>query len=118
MIYEMRLHPAPFDLIKAGKQKIETRLFDEKRRDLQVGDQVIFLKRPDGKERMTVEVTGLSLFKTFEELFRSINKTEFGYKPTDTLEYQILCMRQYYTEEDEQKYGVIGIHVKPLSVYM
>lgn len=115
MIYEMRLHPAPFELIKFGKQTIEVRLFDEKRQQIKVGDEIVFIKRPEENEQITVQVTGLSLFKTFKELFQSIDKAEFGYSPKDTLEYQVLCMHQYYTKEDEQKYGVLGIHVKPVA---
>jgi len=29
MIHNMKLHPAPFEMIKSGKKTIELRLFDE-----------------------------------------------------------------------------------------
>lgn len=76
------------------------------------GDQIIFLKRPECEEQLLVEVIGLSIFKSFRNLFEAIDKTKFGYSETNTLEDQINYMRKYYSEEEENKYGVVGIHVK------
>lgn len=112
MKHEMRLHTEPFELIKAGKQLIETRLYDEKRQQIQVGDQIVFLKRPECEEQLVVEVIGLSIFKTFKDLFQAIDKSKFGYSEGDTLEDQVNCMRKYYSNEEENKFGVVGIHIE------
>lgn len=85
---------------------------DEKRRLINVGDQIIFLKRPEEKEEITAEVVKLAVFKSFEDLFNSADKTLFGYPEDGTLENQVTCMRKYYSLEDEGKYGVIGIYLK------
>lgn len=82
----MRLHPKPFEAIKKGKQLIETRLYDEKRQQIKVGDQIVFLKRPEEVEKLTVEVVGLSIFKSFLDLFKAIDKYKFGYLEDITLE--------------------------------
>ena len=39
----MRLAPSPFEMIEAGTKTIELRLFDEKRRNLHVGDVIEFI---------------------------------------------------------------------------
>lgn len=109
--YEMHLHPEPFESIKAGKQKIETRLYDQKRRQIKVGDHIIFLKRPNSTEQLEVEVVGLSIFKSFQDLFRTIDKAKFGFDREARLEEQISSTRKYYSIEEEKKYGVIGIHL-------
>lgn len=114
MLHEMRLNPVPFECIKSGVQTIETRINDEKRRLLNVGDQIVFLKRPECQEKLVVEVTKLSVFSSFKELFKNIDKIEFGFTKEDTLEDQINCLRKYYSKEDEKQYGVIGIHLKIL----
>ncbi len=115
MIHKMRLHTEPFEGIKSGKQKIETRLFDEKRRLIKVGDRIVFLKRPEEKEEITVEVIKLAIFKSFEDLFNSAEKTLFGYPEEASLENQITCMRKYYSLEDEGKYGVVGMYLKTID---
>lgn len=112
MIHRMRLNPVPFEEIKQGKQQIETRLYDYKRRKVKVGDQIKFIKRPAETENLIITVIGLSIFDSFEHLFQATEKTKFGYKESDTLEYQLQCIGKYYSKEDEQTYGVIGIHLK------
>ena len=44
MAYEMKLNDEPFQKIRDGKKTIELRLFDEKRRKLELGDHIIFSK--------------------------------------------------------------------------
>lgn len=112
MIHQMRLHPEPFEAIKAGTQLIETRLYDEKRQQIKVGDQIIFSKRPEESEKLTVEVVGLLIFRSFKDLFKAVDRRKFGYSNDVTLEEQVNCMRKYYSEDEEKRYGVVGIHLK------
>ena len=42
MLHQMNLHPAPFSLVESGLKTIELRLYDEKRRQIAVGDTILF----------------------------------------------------------------------------
>lgn len=42
MEHIMNLNKQPFDMIKKGRKNIELRLFDEKRRKIQIGDYIVF----------------------------------------------------------------------------
>jgi len=42
MLYEMKLQPQPFVAVKNGSKIIESRLFDEKRQLINLGDQILF----------------------------------------------------------------------------
>lgn len=42
MIHYMKLYDAPFRRIVTGEQRLESRLFDEKRRKLAIGDTIVF----------------------------------------------------------------------------
>lgn len=44
-IHKMRLHPGPFEKIRVGTQVIESRLNDEKRQEIRVGDHIVFMLR-------------------------------------------------------------------------
>ena len=53
-IHQMKLNNKPFNMIKNGRKNIELRLYDEKRRKLNIGDEIIFRNLKDGE---TISVT-------------------------------------------------------------
>ena len=55
-IYELRLNEKPFESIKNGTKTIEMRLQDEKRNQYQVGDILIFKKRPEEVEILKTKI--------------------------------------------------------------
>lgn len=108
----MRLHSRPFERIKAGSQVIESRLADEKRQQVKIGDHLIFALRPDFVEKVEVEVVELLQAPTFRDLFLAHPLVEFGIED-ENIE-RVENMYEYYSKEDEQRYGVIGIKFKRL----
>lgn len=108
----MSLTSVPFDKIKNGNKTIEIRLYDEKRRGVKVGDIIVFSRLPDKNEKIEVEVIGLSIFKSFHDLFSNFAKSKFGHDKTLTIEDQIQLQREHYTAEEEKQNGVVGIHIK------
>ncbi len=96
---KMRLHPEPFKRIKSGEKNIECRLNDEKRRQLSVGDAVVFENRGDG-ETLERTVVALHTFPDFESMFEKFP----GERINDVY--------QYYTPEEEKECGVIAIELK------
>ena len=115
MIHEMSLNSAPFEKIKDGEKSIEIRLYDEKRRGVKIGDVIIFSKLSEKTEKIRVEVVGLSIFKSFHDLFSNFEKSKFGHEQNLNIEEQINRQREHYTEDEEQQYGVIGIHIKRVN---
>ena len=107
--HRMRLQNEPFNQIKNGKKSIEIRLFDEKRRLINVGDKIIFTNRETHKS-LTVTVESLIRTKTFKELFEKVGLQKCGF--TCTLNEAIQSMRNYYSEEEENADGVLGIGIK------
>ncbi|HVV39328.1 MAG TPA: ASCH domain-containing protein [Candidatus Paceibacterota bacterium] len=110
-MHEMRMHLEPFSRIRTGSQIIESRLNDEKRQRIKVGDQLTFLLRPDFIEKEEVEVTELLHVPSFRELFALRPLQEFG---VDDLEKKVEEMREYYFADEEAKYGVVGIKFKKI----
>lgn len=109
MIHEMRLHDGPFKLIKAGTKTIELRLFDEKRKEIQVGDKIEFTSRTTGEKQLT-KVIAMHIYSSFADLYKEYDKVSLGYaadeeaKPED--------MELYYSKEEQEKYGVVGIEIE------
>jgi len=103
----MHLSAEPFTWIKEGKKVVEVRLYDEKRRKVELGDVIIF-KKLNSKEEIKVRVKGLLRFQSFRDLFMFVPKEYLAHEALSLAE-QIERMREYYSEEEERKYGVLAI---------
>lgn len=106
MQHQMNLASHPYSKIASGKKVIESRLFDEKRQQISIGDQVIFSENNNPENIVTTIVKGLLRYQTFKELFADHNPAMFGEESRDFLLSQI---KSFYSDEDEQKFGVVGI---------
>lgn len=112
MKHEMKLNNEPFECIKNGTKTIELRLNDEKRKQLIVGDYIEFTNRVTN-EKLLVEVIDLFKYNSFEELYKHFNKIEMGYSINE--EANPKDMENYYSKEEQEKYGVLGIKIKKLT---
>lgn len=109
MEHTMWLDDEPFSKILARKKTIELRLNDEKRQKIQVGD-VIFFKNRKTKKRICVTCKKLHYAKSFRELFeQNSGHSAYGLECKNDLEKMVDVMRKYYSESDEESYGVVGI---------
>lgn len=105
----MKLRNKPFMMIKNGKKKIEMRLYDEKRMLINVGD-VIEFRNIDSDEIIKTLVVNLYRFNSFKELYDYFDKGLLGYENNDEASY--VDMEEYYSKEEQKKYGVLGIEIK------
>lgn len=111
----MKITAEPLERIKRGVKLIEVRLFDDKRKAINIGDSITFLKLPELKELVKTEVVGLSKFNSFKDLFSVFGTKPFGHSDNMSIKEQVLGMRDAYSEEEENKFGVLGIHIKLIS---
>lgn len=86
MIHKMNLNDNSFIGIKSGLKTIEIRLNEEK---------------------ISAEVIKLHLFNNFEELYKQFDKISLGYKENEFASPN--DMNIYYSKEEQEKYGVVGI---------
>ena len=109
MTHNLNLHPLPFKLIKEGKKDIEMRLFDERRKNIKVGDHILFTNN-ETKEELEVVVISLKTFKDFEELYQHFDKNRLGYLEDEIADPK--DMNIYYDDERIKKYGVLAIEIE------
>ena len=107
--HQLKLATEPFNAIISGDKTIESRLYDTKRQKIQIGDQIIFTNIDNSKQTVTAEVVGLLRYATFRDLFSHNNPRKFGGDNVEWLENQI---SEFYSIEDQNIYGVIGIEFK------
>lgn len=105
---EMRLQEKYYDFIKSGTKRIELRLYDEKRRLIQLGDEILFFKNDDDSESVRAKVVGLLRYEGFEKLFQDFG-VEILADESVTKEELLVDLNKFYPEETQKELGVIGI---------
>jgi len=108
----MNLHPSPMKMIKEGKKTIELRLYDEKRKQISIGDKIKFVNSKDDTDSLMVIVEDLFIFDSFEELYNSLPLLECGYTEEDIDAASPSDMELYYSKEKQNQFGVVGIKIK------
>lgn len=109
--HSMNLQDLPFKLIEEGSKTIELRLYDEKRRKIQVGD-IIEFNNDNADYIINTKVINLHVFSNFKELYDNFDKISIGYREDE--EKNPSDMEQYYSKEKIKKYGVVGIEIKKI----
>ena len=108
MRHTMKLKEDPFERMKNGTKTIEFRLYDEKRRTIQIGDEIEFSKLPELQEKLLVKVIDLYKEESFEKLFKKV----FVGEDKEKIIEKAKSMNRFYTPEQEKEYGVVGIKIE------
>ena len=114
MTHTMKLRHEPFYKIKNGLKTVELRLYDEKRQKISVSDEIIFTL-DGGDETVRCRVLELYRFASFSELYSALPLADLGYTGDELVAASPRDMEQYYSSEDINAYGVIGIRIKLLN---
>lgn len=115
MEFTMKLNASPFAMIASGEKTIELRLYDEKRRQISVGDTIRFSCMNDVSKTLLTKVKELFVFESFEALYKTLPLIECGYTEETVQMASPADMREYYTLEQENKYGVLGIRIEVIN---
>ena len=113
MRHNLNLHPEPFEAIKSGLKDIEMRLYDERRRNIKIGDEIEFTNR-ETNETLLVDVIDLHKFASFDELYKAFPKSRLGYKPDQKADPS--DMEIYYSKDSINRFGVLAIEIKLIDV--
>lgn len=115
MVTIMHLDEKPFNDFENGNKTREYRIFDEKRRQLQLGDTIEFIKRPDMIKKLRMEIVGLLIYKDFYTMYEDFFEQEFKERYKNVQEVVDDTFNDFYTKEEEQENGVIAIKVKKIN---
>lgn len=78
IIHKIKLAAVPFEKIASGNKIIESRLCDEKRRQINLGDQIEFSSNDNLARKITTSIRSLCLCPDFESLFSDFSLSHFG----------------------------------------
>ena len=109
MTYKMKLAITPFEKIVSGNKIIESRLYDEKRRQINLGDQIEFSCNDNQDRKIITSVRALYLYPDFKSLFSDFPPSHFG---GDSREALLEEIENFYSKDEQAKFGVIGIKIE------
>lgn len=109
----MKLNNLPFKQIKEGSKTVEVRLLDEKRKQLEVGDTIIFTNN-ETNEQLEKEIVGIKTFPTFNCLYDSYDSILLGARGYSKEQYSN-SMNKIYSKEKELHYGVLAIELNEID---
>ena len=108
-------------MIRSGQKTFELRLYDEKRQLVQVDDEIEFSCLDGNETPFVVRVIALHLFKNFGELYAALPLLKCGYTEETIGAASPEDMNQYYSVEEQARYGVVGIEIRivdgTISIY-
>lgn len=108
MTHYFNLNSEPFEKIANASKTIELRLLDEKRQKVQVNDKIEFSCKC---KKITCVVKALHKYNNFEELYDDLDLLKCGYNRESIKTAHYTDMLEYYSANDINKYGVVGIEV-------
>ena len=109
----MHLDDEFFNLVKSGKKVFEVRINDEKRRNIMVGNTILFKKRSNSLDGVVVKVVDRKQFNTFQEMVRLLDFGDLGME-NKSVEEVLNLYYSIYDEELENKYGVVAFKIEML----
>ena len=111
MKHAMRLFPENFERVKTGQKQREYRLYDEKRRNVHIGDTIIFTNTQT-QESVTVSVENVFVFHDFTTCYQAFWEEDFACRG-QTLEQVVSnTYRNWWPKESEEKYGCVVFAIK------
>ena len=111
VVYKKTVSEPWFSLIKLGIKTVEGRLAKGEFAQMKVDDIIEFSNDSFGFDRkFQVKITKINKFKTFESYLRG-KKLSKCLPGIDNLTDGVRIYRQFYSEEDEKKFGILAITV-------
>jgi ASC-1-like (ASCH) protein len=98
----MRLREESYNYIKYGTKRIELRLYDEKRKVMQLGDIITFYKEPDYKKSFKAKIVALLRYNCLDDIIKDFDINILTDKSL-TSEDLKKTFNSIYTKEQQEK---------------
>ena len=99
-----------FDYINTKKKRIEGRLNTGKYSTFKKGDEIKFIC---GGDFIDTKIKKIRRYKSFEE-YLSMEGLHRTLPNTKTINDGVNIYRQFYSEENEKRFGILAIHIKKI----
>lgn len=113
MEHIMKLNENAFERIKSGEKKREYRVNDSKRKQVKVGDIIVFQKLPDLNESIKVEVKNILYYDNLDEAVASNFENDFSSRHSSVEEtVSSFFEKGYCSHEEIDENGIVVFEIK------
>lgn len=112
--HTLKLQEEYYNYILHGTKRIEIRLNDEKRKLLNKGDIITFLKEPLLKDSFCAEIIDLIYFDNFEQMFNAFPIDILADKNVNRDDL-LRVLNEFYPLNKQKQYGVCCIKIELLN---
>ena len=109
----MKLNNIPFKQIKEGSKTVEVRLYDEKRKQLNIGDIIIFTNNKTN-EILEKKIINLKVFDSFCSLYDNYDSILLGARGYSKQQY-CSSMNTIYSKDKELENKVLAIELEEID---
>ena len=110
-MHKLNVKAKYYNMLKSGTKTIELRLYDDKRKNIKIGDYIEFANNSDADDKFTAQVINLHRAGNFVELCKKIDCRNAGFATQDEL---IKVLEEFYSLDRQNELGVVGIEIKKL----
>ena len=112
MLHGLKLYGKNFDRMATGLKIREYRLYDEKRKLINVGDTIRFIKLPEKNEYLYADVVSIEVFQNWYDCYNKYFEEDFKDR-YNTVQDVVndTYSGGYYSKEDSDKYGCCCITI-------
>ncbi len=107
--FSMSLQHQYYEMVRSGDKDIELRLYDEKRRQMRNNDIILLYDAQNPSEYMQCRIVRLHIAASFADLSKKISMPRTGFASLEKLMHAISA---FYDEDQESKYGIVGIELE------
>jgi len=94
-----------YDMVVSGEKVFELRLNDEKRQNINAGEDYVFGLEPDRIHQVRKTIKQKHLFKNFSEACEKLDFKKVGFSSRDEMK---IVYNTIYSKESQEKYGVVA----------
>ena len=110
-MHKMSIKEKYYNMLKSGIKTIELRLYDDKRRKINIGDTIEFSNNSNADDKFMARVINLHRADTFVELCKVINCHNAGFATTTELTE---VLEEFYPLDRQREFGVVGIEIQKI----
>ena len=98
-----------FDMVKSGEKIYELRVNDEKRQNINVGEDYVFGLEPERNQMIRKTIKNKLIFKSFAEAADKLDPKKVGFSTRDEMK---IVYNTIYSKEEQEKYGVVAFELE------
>ena len=110
-MHKLNVKEKYYNMLKSGTKTIELRLFDDKRKNIKIGDYIEFSNNSDADDKFTAQVINLHRADNFAELCKNINCRNAGFASNGEL---LKVLEEFYSLDRQNELGVVGIEIQKI----